>query len=371
MSFLALIVRNLWRRPVRTSLAALGISVGIATVIALGVIADGLIKSAGEVLKPRDSDFIVAQKGTADLTFSVVAESDWETVATRDDVDYAIGSLLHIVRIGANPFFPLVGVRSEQLSASAPRMVAGRAIQPGAVDEVMIGDAAAKDQKLWLGDTLTVDATTFRVVGVYDSGNLFEDHGAYAPLASVQRIARRPGTITLVYVKVKEGADAKAVAQSIRMTIPSVTTVSNIAEYGEVDQGTKIINAADLAISLLAIFIGAIGVMNTMVMSVSERTREIGILRAVGWRGRRIIRMIIGESLLLCLAGTAAGAVLGWLGSRATLLIPSIGAFLEPSYTMEVFIRAVVVAVIVALVGAAYPAYRAVRLMPLEALRYE
>jgi len=161
------------------------------------------------------------------------------------------------------------------------------------------------------------------------------------------------------------------VAQAIERDFPNLSTISDVGEYGKVDQGVQFLDAANLAISILAVGIGAIGVMNTMVMSVFERTREIGILRAVGWSGQRILRMIIGESLLLCVVAAAVGTALGVLATRAILLIELIRNLLEPQYTLDVFVRALVVAVVVALAGAAYPAFRAVRLTPMEALRYE
>jgi putative ABC transport system permease protein len=133
----------------------------------------------------------------------------------------------------------------------------------------------------------------------------------------------------------------------------------------------EIMDAVYLAISALAVGIGAIGVMNTMVMSVFERTREIGILRAVGWADNRIIRMIVGESLLLCLIAAVIGSVLGVVAARAVELIPAVGSLLSPSYDAGVFIRGFVVAGVVALVGAIYPAVRAIRLQPMEALRHE
>jgi putative ABC transport system permease protein len=192
-----------------------------------------------------------------------------------------------------------------------------------------------------------------------------------ASLAALQEATAKTGVVTAVYVKVKEGLDPEEVAASIRNDSPLLTTVANLGEMSRVDQGIEIMDALNLAISALAVGLGAIGVMNTMVMSVFERTREIGILRAVGWRGSRIVRMIMGESIVLCLIAAVVGSLLGVLASRAVLLIPAVRALLEPQYTVDVFMRALVVAVLVALAGALYPALRAVRLTPMEALRHE
>jgi putative ABC transport system permease protein len=169
----------------------------------------------------------------------------------------------------------------------------------------------------------------------------------------------------------KEGTDPAAIGQSIEDMFPGLASIEQAGDYSKVDQGIQFLDAANMAISVLAVGIGAIGVMNTMIMSVFERTREIGIFRAVGWSGRRILRMIITESLVLCVAAAFVGSAVGVILTRAILLIDVVSNVLEPQYTADVFIRALVVGVVVALAGAAYPAFRAVRLTPMEALRYE
>ncbi|MBE7518830.1 MAG: FtsX-like permease family protein [Thermoflexaceae bacterium] len=121
-------------------------------------------------------------------------------------------------------------------------------------------------------------------------------------------------------------------ASFIEETFPNLVTITSVGELSKVDQGVEMMDAANLAISILAVGIGAIGVMNTMVMSVFERTREIGILRAVGWSGARVLRMIIIESLALCLVAAGFGAALGVAASRAVLFVPAIRSLLEPVY---------------------------------------
>lgn len=184
-------------------------------------------------------------------------------------------------------------------------------------------------------------------------------------------MTRKPGVITTALVRMTPGTDPEQLERSIERAQPEVAVIRNQSQYSEVDQGFQMIDAMNLAISLLAVGIGAIGVMNTMVMSVFERTREIGVLRAVGWDGGRILRMVVGESLILCVIAMFVGSLLGVLATRAVLLSKTVSSFLEPEYTAAVFGKALLVAIVVALAGAAYPTYRAIRLTPMEALRHE
>jgi putative ABC transport system permease protein len=348
----------------------LGISLGITTVVTLGVVTNSLKSTAGEIIRFGGADFMVAQEGAADLSFSVVAEDDVAALARVPGVARAQPALVHITRLGSNPFFFMVGLRPADVAANPPPLRSG-AVLSGAPDEVMLGHNAARDLGVDVGSTVTIDQRELSVVGIYVTGSLYEDGGAYAPLATVQDIAAKTGVVTAVFVKAATGTNPADLADEIEERFPNLATIADVSEYGKVDQGITLLDAANLAISILAVGIGAIGVMNTMVMSVFERTREIGILRAVGWSGGRILRMVLSESVFLCLIAAAVGSVVAVAATQALLLVDTIRNLLEPQYTLSVFLRALVVAVAVALAGAAYPAFRAVRLTPMEALRYE
>ena len=123
-------------------------------------------------------------------------------------------------------------------------------------------------------------------------------------------------------------------------------------------------------ISLVSVAVGGLGVLNTLLMSVSERTREIGTLRAVGWSQGRVLRLILGEGLVTSILGGFGGSLLGVVGAELLMkLVPQ--GILEPLYGPRIFARAMIVAVLLGLLGALYPAWRASRLAPAEALRYE
>ena len=371
MSFLGLILRNLLRQPTRALLTLVGISLGITTVIALGVITESLKQSAAAFIELGDTDFVVAQKGTSDLSFSSISEEDWRAIEQQPGVELANGVLLYFTSEGSNPFFSVFGMEAAVLDEVAPPLREGRLFEEGESEEVLLGSRAAGNLDAGLGDVVEIAGTSLTVVGIYHSGELFQDGGAYVPLATAQTMASKPGSVSLVNVRIDAGVDPEELERRLENEFPNLTVVSSISEYGDVDQGIVALDAANIAISALAIIIGGIGVMNTMIMSVFERTREIGILRAVGWSGNRVLRMILVESLVLCALGAVLGSLLGVAATQAVLISDTVSSFLDPKYTADIFVRGMVVAFIVAIVGAAYPIYRALRFTPMEALRYE
>jgi putative ABC transport system permease protein len=371
MSFFALMFKNLLRQRIRTGLTVLGISLGITTIVALGVVTSGFKQSAAQIIRVGGADFMVAQRGAADFTFSIVSEKDVTALDAYPGVERAEGVLVHVARVGANPFFLLMGRQAAGLAAAPPPLVEGSYWGPSAADEVLLGQRAAEDLGVRPGDQVAIEDRSFRVVGVYRTGKFLEDSGAYAPLRAVQRIASKSEVVSTVFVTARPGVDVATLADGIEKDFENLAVIVDAGDFGKVDQGLRMMDAANLAISVLAVGIGGIGVMNTMAMSVLERTREFGILRAVGWRGSRILRMVVGESVVLCVAASFVGAALGVIATRAILVVDMVRNIMQPHYTADIFVRALMVAVAVALLGAAYPAFRAVRLTPMEALRYE
>ena len=128
--------------------------------------------------------------------------------------------------------------------------------------------------------------------------------------------------------------------------------------------------ASTWGIALMALIVGGLGMTNTMVMSVIERTREIGVLRA-GWRKRRVLGMIVRESVALSLLGGIAGTLAGVILGFALNLHPMMQGFFRMEYSVGLFAQAFGVALVLGIIGGVYPAWRASNLQPVEALRYE
>jgi putative ABC transport system permease protein len=369
VTFLGLVVRNLLRRRVRAMLTLVGITLGIATVVALGVITSGLKSTASAFVRSGGADFLVGQQGAADLSFSTIPEATVGRMKAVDGVDAVRASLLHIFVQGSNPFFFLSGVRLDELRVHPPQLVAGTL--PTADDEVVLGVDAAGDLGAEVGDMVNLTGRGFRVVGIYRSEVTWENGGAYASLATVQAVAGKAGMVSVVSVWVDADFDPADVARRVEAEVSGVVTISSSSEYGKVDQGFVILDAVNVAISGLAVVLGGVGVMNTMVMSINERTREIGVFRAVGWTGRRVLAMIVLESLLLCVLAGALGSLVGVGIARLAVQMPAVKGFIELSLAPWTFAKAMIVGVSVGLAGALYPAIRSSRLLPIDALRYE
>ena len=136
------------------------------------------------------------------------------------------------------------------------------------------------------------------------------------------------------------------------------------------NNGLDVINSGSWAVSLLAVLVGGIVVVVTMMKAVSERTREIGVLRAIGWTKQRIMTMILGESLVLSVIAIVVGLVVG-IGVVEIISATHLMRGIEPAFSAYLLLKGIGVALFLGLVGGIYPAYRASKLAPTEALRYE
>ena len=123
--------------------------------------------------------------------------------------------------------------------------------------------------------------------------------------------------------------------------------------------------------SAIALLIGILGIANTMAMSVFERTREIGILRALGWKGRHVILLILAEATALGFVGGLLGIAVGWGGLRLLSALPQTASIVSASVSPFHLLESLVIAIASGLLAGAYPAWRGARLSPVEALRYE
>jgi len=361
--------RNLWRRRTRTLLSAGGIGIGVATLVMLGGLVDGLMAQLNGLAGSGGvGNITVMQRDVADMSLSSLDERVVNQLRAMPEVKEASPYVLGFISNSELPLFILGGLDPNSSAMTHYKLLSGRYIQRP--NELLVGKVASETYKVGIGDTMTLYDNRYRIVGIFETGVAYEDGGGILALREAQRLLNRGRTVSFIFVDVQNPVQAEAVRDAIdrRFAEARASLSSEFAQNTDDMQSTM---AMMSAIQFLAMLVGGIVVANTMIMSIFERTREIGTLRAVGWEARRILGQILQESLYLCLFAAIVGALFGVALLTAVAQIPGANQFVSPSWSIQTFITAFGVAIVLGIVGGLYPAWRASQLRPVEALRYE
>jgi ABC-type antimicrobial peptide transport system permease subunit len=373
-----MILRNLLRRKGRTFLTVLGISIGVAAIIALGALAEGLEAGYSSVLGGSQADFVLSEPDAFDIIMSSIDESIGPELAAMPEVEEVSGMVQGLVQAEDSPYFFVFAYTDGSFLLDRFNVVEGVGLDSREADRargkpLLLGSAAAESLHKEVGDTLRLGDSTFRIVGIYETGEAFEEGGSVLRLADAQELLGMQHQVSAFYIKVRNAAQDPSRVERLRTRIerryPDLS-LSTTEEMGNRTGMADSITAMVWGVVGLAIVIGSISMMNAQLMSVMERTREIGVLRAVGWSGWRVMRMILGESILVGLIGGAVGVGMGW--GMLLLFKDALAAFgTSTSLDPKLLTQAFGVVFSLGLFGGLYPAYRASRMEPVEALRYE
>jgi len=371
MSLAALIFKNLWSKKTRSAGIAFAIGVAVMTVVTLTVVSSGLEASAAAVLTLGHADFTVAQKGVSEVLYSSLDEGQLRQVQETPGVQSAVGVLLETQHINAdNPLFIEIGIAPDKLRQFGVTVVAGRSYGATASHEMMLGWRAAQVFRLHGRDRFDAHRTWNTVVGIYSTGISYGDLGAMFPLPALQAYNRVPSSVTLIFVKVAPGTSVAKVERAITAH-PEMTTIRTASQFGRADTNLVFLQAAATGSTILAILIGAVIVGNTMLLSLFERTREFGLLRAIGWTRSRVVSLVVGEGVVLALVGAIVGVALSFAATDVLEHLPQLRGVLHANYTKDAFWRGLYTGLGMAIIGALYPALRAANLAPLKALSRE
>jgi putative ABC transport system permease protein len=221
-----------------------------------------------------------------------------------------------------------------------------------------------------VGDSLQLEPEELAVVGIVDGGAGVENGSVILALPLFQELTGNQGKINIIDLRVTPGTtrdEINQLCEKITGEVPEARAVV-AGEHIRDSQAYKMIRAMSWGTSLLAVLVGVLGVMNTMLMTVFERTQEICVLLAIGWRRSRIVRMILWESALLGFFGGIGGAFIGVVGVKLLVMTPAMRGLLEPDLNPRLLATAVAIAVIVGVFSGLYPAWRSSRLTPSHAL---
>ncbi len=373
MRFSSLILKNLTRRRFRTLLTLSALATAIAAVIALLGITRGFTKSFAEVYAAHGIDVVVSRQGSADRLSSSVDLSFVQRIEALPTVDRAAGVLLETLSFEEQGVYgvPSMGIAPDSWLLNDFRLRAGAAFRPDEPKSLLLGVHLADRMHLQPGDSVNLFEEKYRVAGIFESPSTWENGSMILPLAQLQSLTDRASQVTYINVVLRRPISAAQASQTltdIEGLDPKLLPLAT-EDFVKTDTRMQLAGAMAWMTSAVAVFIGAIGTLNTMMTSVLERTREIGILRAIGWSRRRIVAMIVAESCVIAFVASLAGALIALAGTWALSQAPAARGILSPNIDVRILLQGVALSLVIGLLGALLPALRAAKMQPTEAFR--
>ena len=420
--------RFAWRgvsaNKIRSALTTLGILIGVAAVIILVAVGTGSSKAVQDSISALGSNSLTVTAGSGggfgggggfgppgglgggqatttsqDATTSRAAEltmEDAEAIATSEDTTHVLGvapvvsassvtatyeGASHDVGTftGSTPTYLLIdntGVDIGQAFTDEDYTAHRRVALLGrTVAEALVG----RDVSSIVGQMVSFNGFQFEVVGILEekgsTGPQDQDDRVIAPATAVQDTLSGYGALSSISIKATSADDVTAAQSEVQAVLDARHGVSASDRDYSVSSASSILEAATSsnetftvllgAVAAISLLVGGIGVMNIMLVTVTERTREIGIRKAIGASRSDIIGQFLAEAVLLSLFGGVVGVVVGLVGSQFTIV------GVEPVVAPYSVVLAFGVAILIGLFFGLYPANRAASLRPIEALRYE
>lgn len=373
MRFLTFVGKNLLRRPARSALTMVGISVAVAAAVSLVGVSDGFERSYLDLYRSTGVDLVVQRAGQTQQLTSGLDESLGDRMAQLDGVHQVIGGLVDVVAFEQFDMYMVIinGWKVDCPTFDRLTWIAGRRLRPDEREAVVLGKVLAANLGKRIGDSVELYGRPFRVVGIFESFHVYENGAAVMLLSELQRMTGRPREVTGYTIEVQQPIAPQGlndVKQRIEALEPGLAVLKTADFVGSITQ-IRLAHGMAWLTSTIALILGAIGVLNTMVMSVYERARELGVLRALGWRRRRVVRMVFSESLLLSLGGAVLGSIAGLTITHVLGRLPATSGLIQGSVAPGVIGLGFAIALVMGLLGASYPAYWTANLRPVEALR--
>jgi putative ABC transport system permease protein len=386
MTFGGIVIKNLLRRKFRTLLTVLGVAVAIAAVVSLLGLSEGLKQTIADRMAGRGVDMIVLRAGVAQRLNSSLDESIGERLAAVPGVQKVALGLTEMVSFDGTSFIgvPIHGWPADSFAFNCLEVIDGNLFAVEQKSQVLLGQLLARELKKQVGDTLEIEGQTFNVCGIFRSSNRYDDNSAVVALVDLQCMMDRANQVTefqlVLYRGEQSGTDQKQLIERVRNDIESMQddqgqllSLSAWPTEEFINKNTEIKMTAAMAwiTSAIALLIGSVGMLNTMVMSVLERSQELGILRAIGWTKQRIVRMVLTEAIVLAMIGAVLGTLFAMLLTQFLGAFTPLASFVRSDFQPRIIVAGFGLAALVALVGGIFPAYRGASLAPTEALRYE
>jgi len=375
MNLFSLALGNLRRRPARSSLTVSAIALGIAAVVALTTIAWGFEVSWQKANDARGTDLIVTRTGSQNAMPSPFAGTAiMEQLARYPHVQEVAGLLSEMLSIGdqSPPIFVFGWAYGSYLWDHL-KLLQGRWPADRNEPVALLGTLAAEMLHKRIGDRIELEGQTLQVVGIFQSSALVENGAVLITLDRAQSITDKPNKVNVLNIKMDKTAseaDASFVKEQVGKTLPGFAAITS-GELVSQNAVVRIAKAMSHVTILIATLVGALVVFNTMLMSINERTREIGVLQALGWPRSRIVYMIICESAMLALLGGLIGIAVGVLLAIGLEHTELMRGKIDAIFSFPFCVAVLGLSLFLGIGGGIYPARMAARLSPADALRHE
>ncbi len=371
-----LALKNLKRRKARTSLTVLGITVVVALSLLFLSVGYSTENKVIPSFQKLGIDLVVLQQAALAAPYSIINESIASEIAAYPEVAATYPYIIQVL-----PITTTSSTQTAVINALLPshvqsfykvEAVEGVYITDYSNDSVAVGAEAARVLGLHAGDNITIGISpnthSLRVVGIFTTAGTVDDYDINMALPFAQKLFDKQGKISAVILKLHDKTTKESVRNRIETAHHDLVVKTSDQYVADFSQPIRVLQGNITLISGIAVAAGVFGVLNTMLMAVMERRREIGIMKALGMGTGTVLSTILQESLVLGAVGGGAGMVMGWLATRV-LTIPSlIGITITLDVPLWLLAEAFVIAQITALLGGLYPAARAARLNVTEAL---
>jgi len=373
LSFAGFAWKNLWRRPLRTLLTLGAVTIGVGAFVALVGFSQGFERDSIRLYTNAGTDIAVIQSSFVAGFLDQSLESRIQAVA---DVERAAPVMYNIVDLTPDVSALVYGWQASSYELDTLTYLSGGRIHDGK-HEVMLGNLLADDLKKKTGDPLPIQGVVFTVAGIFHAGTVIEDGAMIMPLDQLQTISDTDGKVTTFHVRLRltpggESYDSyvKLAQGEIEAAVPGVRA-DPAADRAANNIFISLARSVAWGTSLIALLIGILGIANTMAMSVFERTREIGVLRALGWKRRHVILLILVEATAVGLVGGLLGIGMGWAALRLLAALPQSASVVSSYVSPFHLLAGLLIAIASGMIAGAYPAWRGARFSPVEALRQE
>jgi len=372
MIFFEFAKRNLARHKFRSVLAVIGIVIGVLAITALGILGNSVRLAASEQLCMIGNELVVFPYGEG-----TISEDNFEKIEKVADAIPVKSTVDKVTLNGESQLVMIYGMRSEDIS-KLMETVDGQFLKQGSLN-CLVGSRLADNHKLRVGERAVLKNQKPRIVGILDERGIgFDISPDNALIVSDKMFSSiyDSSGYNSVIVTVERIEDVEEVRGEIEDRLNKKEEVVMVMELKQIVEGIKelfnTISIFLLGIGAISLVVAGVSILNVMMMSTVERTKEIGVMRAIGTSKREILRMFLFESLILGVIGGVIGAILGFgAGFLVDVLILKEASYLfAPSSIFYVFVG-IAFGVGTSVLSGLYPAWRASKLKPIEALRHE